>query len=125
MSLSIETLQNVELFKSLSKSVLEALLSKMTPLEVKKDVVIVKKGDLAISMFFIVSGKVRVVKDNEELEEGVGSFFGELGLLFSVRRTATVIASEDCLLMVLSKGDFQSLAEKYVNFFQFWVWIYY
>lgn len=116
MSLSIDMLKKVDLFKSLSNPVLEALLSKMSSLKVKKDVVIVKKGDLAISMFFIVSGRVKVVKDNEEIEEGAGSFFGELGLLFSVRRTATVIASEDCLLMVLSKGDFQSLAERYLFF---------
>lgn len=39
-------------------------------------------------------------------EEGPGEFFGEIGLLSDIPRTATVTAVTDCTLHVLSRTDF-------------------
>jgi CRP-like cAMP-binding protein len=69
-------------------------------------------------VYFIASGKVRVLlysaaEGKPVLFATLGplDMFGELAAIDGKARSATVEAEEDCELAVLSKGDFQRLAE--------------
>jgi LmbE family N-acetylglucosaminyl deacetylase len=71
---------------------------------------IIEQGEAASSLYFIVSGNAKAVRENsdgglEELEQlGAGQFFGEMGLATGNRRMAHVIASDHVTCMVFSPG---------------------
>ena len=65
------------------------------------------RGEESDRFFVIESGLVEVTQDGVVLrQEGPGEFFGEIGLLRDVPRTATVIAVEDTVLLALGRDDF-------------------
>lgn len=62
-------------------------------------------------MYWLVRGAVAVTSRDGEAtyaELKPGAFFGEIGILMSVPRTATIIARTKCLLVVLKKEDLQA-----------------
>lgn len=63
-------------------------------------------------MYWLVRGAVAVTSRDGEAtyaELRPGAFFGEIGILMDVPRTATIIARTKCLLLVLKKEDFRSI----------------
>jgi serine/threonine-protein kinase len=73
---------------------------------------IVREGEPADAAYVVVSGRAVVYKtvDNERRilrEVGAGDVFGEMAILTSSVRTASVEALEDCLLTVLSREVFE------------------
>ncbi|KAJ3027550.1 hypothetical protein HDV00_011030 [Rhizophlyctis rosea] len=76
--------------------------------------VILKEGDAAKAMFFVVKGCVKVISEDGEInyaELGPGNFFGEIGILFSMNRTATVTAKTKCLLAVITAEELRTKSE--------------
>ena len=75
--------------------------------------VIVRQGDTSMSFYIVLSGKVRVVRHSSDddgfdiVEEGPGSFFGEMGVIDDLPRAATVVALEPTECGLLAKWDFQ------------------
>ena len=66
--------------------------------------VVIREGDDADGFFVIESGLVEVTQGDRVLRrEGPGEFFGEIGLLRDVPRTATVTAVEDTVLRSLDR----------------------
>jgi CRP/FNR family transcriptional regulator, cyclic AMP receptor protein len=62
------------------------------------------------SLYLIVEGRVRVVREVGDREEtlatlGPGEFFGEMALLDGRPRSATVITEEDTQCLILSRWD--------------------
>ena len=76
--------------------------------------IIVKQGDTAEAFFIVERGTVSVSKDGIEVAELVaGQYFGEIGLLQHVPRTATVTAmSPSVQVLELSRERFLDLVEK-------------
>lgn len=71
---------------------------------------ILTEGDEAKAMYWLVRGVVAVTsRDGEAIyaELKPGSFFGEIGVLMNMPRTATILARTKCLLLVLKKEDLQ------------------
>ena len=71
--------------------------------------VIVREGDITRDMFILQEGKVKVVKQmaGHEIELGTmekGDFFGEMSLLESEPRTASIIATKPCKVLVIQAG---------------------
>ncbi|CAJ2500749.1 Uu.00g036020.m01.CDS01 [Anthostomella pinea] len=69
---------------------------------------VLTEGDEAKAMYWLVRGVVAVTsRDGEAVyaELKPGSFFGEIGVLMNMPRTATIIARTKCLLLVLKKED--------------------
>ena len=81
---------------------------------VAKGRAIVEEGSLGESMFVLMRGRVRVEKRTPAddrytvtfLSHDKGDFFGELGLLDSDRRSATVTAESDCEVIVIERDRF-------------------
>lgn len=79
---------------------------------VPKGAVIIKEGEFGNQAFLVQSGAVRVFvkSDDREVELaklGTGQIFGEMALIFDGPRTASVQASEDCNLIVISRQQFE------------------
>jgi len=75
--------------------------------------VIVRQGDTSMSFYVVLSGRVRIVRHTagddgvDIVEEGPGSFFGEMGVIDDLPRAATVVAIEQSECALLAKWDFQ------------------
>lgn len=67
--------------------------------------VIVRQGDTSLSLYVVLSGRVRIVRDSVVVAEGP-SFFGELGVIDDLPRAATVVAMEPTECALLTKWDF-------------------
>jgi CRP-like cAMP-binding protein len=69
-----------------------------------------KQGQFAHEFFVIEDGAAQVIQDGELLTElGAGDFFGEIGLLETQRRTASVVASTPMDLIVMFQREFKQM----------------
>ncbi len=81
-----------------------------TILEFHKDQVVFAQGDAADTVFYIQSGRVKVVVISEQGKEAVvgifgpGQFFGEGCMNGHSVRIATTTAMEDCLITAITKA---------------------
>ena len=75
--------------------------------------VIVKEGDRGDELFIVLSGTVRVARgESTLLEIGAGEAFGEMALIRSMPRSATVTAVEPSELIALRRQDFFEILRK-------------
>ena len=93
-------LENMPLFKTLSSyermNVADALFSK----SFRKDEPIIKQGEDAQCMYFVESGAVRILREQDGQSKEIkvcnkGDYFGELALLTKKPRAATALANDD------------------------------
>jgi CRP/FNR family cyclic AMP-dependent transcriptional regulator len=111
----IEFLRNIELFSSLTDGELHQIISKIIVKEFKKNEIIFYEEDTNEFMYIILSGKVKVVHTSSDGKEIIlaihksNEFFGEISLIDGKTSPATVSATEDSLIAIISKKDFYSL----------------
>lgn len=79
---------------------------------------IIVEGDVGDTLYLIMRGVVRVIKktDGKEIDLATliaGDFFGEIALLFGVKRTATCKAVTPCILFSLDRKDFEKVKERF------------
>lgn len=75
--------------------------------------VIFREGDAATELFVIKSGQVRVQIGNRTVTElGADSIFGEMALIDSEPRSATVVAITDTELVPVSEKQFLFLVSQ-------------
>ena len=104
------------LFASAPDEFLAAIGKHLRPQSNAPHDTILTEGDDAKAMYWLVRGAVAVTsRDGESTyaELKPGAFFGEIGILMSIPRTATIVARTKCLLVVLKKED---LAKELPNF---------
>ncbi|RCH95808.1 hypothetical protein CU098_011113 [Rhizopus stolonifer] len=80
-----------------------------------RDVIIVE-GEPAKAMFFLLRGSVDVCSaDFERIYATLpkGSCFGEIGILYSMPRTATVVAGSKCVVAALTADDVNAILPQY------------
>ncbi|KAI9317606.1 hypothetical protein BX666DRAFT_1645420 [Dichotomocladium elegans] len=76
-----------------------------------RDVIIVK-GEQAKAMFFLLRGRVEVCSaDFEQIYATLdrGTCFGEIGILYAIPRTATVVAQQKCTVAILTAETVRSI----------------
>jgi len=100
----------VPLFSRLDASQIADIVSLLTPLVVPPDHAIVRVGEEADTMYFIVSGQVEIETYPKPIFLKSGEFFGEIGLLEKRKRTAAVISLTRCHLLELKAAAFWELA---------------
>ena len=72
----------------------------------------VRQGDLGREFALIVEGEAVVERDGVEVARlGPGAHFGELALLESIPRNASVIAATDMTVQVIDRRGFDTLLE--------------
>jgi len=72
--------------------------------------VIVPEGEEGLGFYFITEGRVRVLRNGEEIGTlGAGDFFGEVSLLEGTVRNATVIADGSVTCIGILRSFFRPL----------------
>lgn len=110
-------LADVALFAGLPPARLETAMRRATLRDVKAGTTIIRQGDPADFFYVIGNGRVEVTQADQSGASRVlrqmsgGEFFGEIGLLSRVPRTATVTAMTDCTLVSLEGAAFLELVE--------------
>ncbi|ORY40457.1 camp-binding domain-like protein, partial [Rhizoclosmatium globosum] len=103
----IDVLRKFPLFSRFPQTILETISSTSHEITRKAGQKIISKGEEGREIFFLMEGRVSVLLDESDEEKAVTlqptTFFGELGVLFEIKRTATVIAKTDCMLLVVLK----------------------
>jgi voltage-gated potassium channel len=99
----------VPLFRTLDAARIAAVAGVLRARRAERGERLIRKGDQADSMYFIVSGEVEVDQETTAPKGhlSAGDFFGEIALIAERERTATITALSTCKLLVLQKGDFE------------------
>ncbi|KAK3382169.1 hypothetical protein B0T24DRAFT_672173 [Lasiosphaeria ovina] len=112
----VDRIRSFPLFMSAPEDFLVAIGAHLRPQINSAHDHILSEGDEAKAMYWLVRGVVAVTsRDGEAVyaELKPGAFFGEIGVLMDIPRTATIIARTKCLLVVLKKEDLQAELPKY------------
>jgi CRP/FNR family cyclic AMP-dependent transcriptional regulator len=118
--------QKIYLFQDLEESELRQVLDRTCCREFADGAVIIQEGEPGDSLFIMQTGEVEITKqltlvlDEDTPKERVmirlnaenGVYFGEMALLESETRSATVTALTDCSLLELHQKDFLDLIEQ-------------
>ncbi|WP_455218102.1 Crp/Fnr family transcriptional regulator [Kaarinaea lacus] len=111
-------LSNISLFADLSAPDLEAITKLAVTRNFPRNTMVLCEGDQSDSLYVVLSGKVKVFLSDEEGKEvtlnvqGEGEYFGELALLDSSPRSASVVTVEEKKLAIISKKAFEDCMEK-------------
>ncbi|PQE20273.1 cyclic nucleotide-binding domain-containing protein [Rutstroemia sp. NJR-2017a BBW] len=112
----VDRIRSFPLFLSAPDSFLAAIGKHLRPQVHSPHDHILTEGDDAKAMYWLVRGAVAVTSRDGEAtyaELKPGAFFGEIGILMDVPRTATIIARTKCLLVVLKKEDLRTELPKF------------
>jgi len=103
----IETLRKCVFLKGLNENILHDLASRAVTLRVAAGDTIVTQGETGSDMFFIISGSARVHHGEVVLADiGAGDVFGEMAVLDSEKRSASVTLHGDSVLLSVGRDDF-------------------
>lgn len=99
---------NVPLLRDLSVMQMRELLLECSILRPAAGSALFRKNDYTNSCMAIIEGSVMVEIQEDDgqvgfITLGPGQFFGEMGLISGRRRTATVLAGEDCSILELPR----------------------
>jgi len=105
-----EQLAEVPLFAGLSGADLRQVGSLATRVNVPAGAKLAHQGKAGREFLVVLDGTVDVVIDDEVVATcGAGEFFGEIALLEHGTRTATVVATTDCVVDVINQAEFATL----------------
>jgi len=100
---------HVPFFSHLSAREIARIAELLHPRTYMPNEVIFHRDEAADGMYFIVSGKVEVETLSGPVTLGKGDFFGELGLLYTGKRTATLMAVSYVELLKLDAENLHRL----------------
>jgi MFS family permease len=103
----IALLRSLPLFAELPGPAIEALAASLTPAELPAGTVLIRQGDPGDAYYAIAAGELDVQQDGRFLRRcGRGEGIGEIALLHSIPRTATVIAHSAATVYRLNREPF-------------------
>lgn len=103
------------LFHALNDEAHHKLMTKLKWVEMRGGDVLFRQGEEGDSLYILITGRLKaLVNGNGEHEREVGEIsqgecVGEMALITGEARSATICAIRDCMLVRLSKEDFQDL----------------
>lgn len=112
-NVKVEALKRAPLFEGLSKKELVELARVTDDLEVESGTVLCREGKVGREFFVIVDGTAEVTSAGKRLA-GLrgGDFAGEIALLKTSKRTATVTASTPLRCFILAQSAFRRVLEE-------------
>jgi len=109
----IEALKRAPLFEGLSKKELTELARVTDDLMVGPGTVLCREGKVGREFFVIVDGEAEVTKGGKHiaLRKG-GDFVGEIALITTKKRTATVTATTPLRCFILTQAAFRRVLDE-------------
>ncbi len=112
-SSKVDLLRSIPLFARLSKGDLERVAQLADQVDVPSGRVLTREGDRGAEMFVIMSGRVRVERNGQEVADlGPGDWLGEMALVSEGDRTATATTTEPSQLLVVAHREFHALMDE-------------
>ena len=106
----VELIRKVPLFSKLSKKGLEEVAHIADELDLPKGKVMAEEGDRGREFFVLLEGEADVTKGEKSINTmHEGDFFGEIALVTKMPRTASVTATTDVRVLVITERDFGAL----------------
>ncbi|HTR80479.1 MAG TPA: Crp/Fnr family transcriptional regulator [Bacteroidota bacterium] len=112
-------LRNVPIFNELNDQELEKIAALGVRKKYKKGSIILLEEETGAALFVIVSGKVKIVRMDDDGREvilsilGESDFFGEMAILDGLTRSASVVATAKSELFMIHRRDFLKLLNDY------------
>jgi CRP-like cAMP-binding protein len=109
----IELLKRVPLFSRLDKKGLQDVAQIADQLDLPAGKEMATQGDRGREFFVLLDGEADVTKNGEHVNTmRTGDFFGEIALVTKMPRTATVTATTDVDVLVITEHDFDALLKR-------------
>src|SRR5688572_8142701 len=111
-ALNPNVLKNVPLFSSFSDMQLSALVPAVQHRRFPRGAYVIRAGEETDALYIILSGRAKVlIPDNDGNEVilsviGPSEFFGEMGLIDDLPRSASVATLETCEMLRIGRGGF-------------------
>jgi serine/threonine protein phosphatase PrpC len=115
LALKREALANMPLFQRLSERELLRVMQAVEPRDYGDGEVVMREGDKGDELFIVLDGTVRVSRGDQVLTRlGAGEHFGEMALIRSVPRSATITAEggAGASLIAIRRADFFEILRK-------------
>lgn len=107
----LDLLKGVPMFAPLSVAAKEYIAENLVPESAAQGTTIIEEGGPADRFYVVVDGEVEITQGDRLIaRRGAGSYFGEIGLLRNVARTATVTAVAETQLYSLGRDEFLAAA---------------
>ncbi|MCB1270847.1 MAG: cyclic nucleotide-binding domain-containing protein [Microthrixaceae bacterium] len=104
--------RNLPIFQGCSEDQLREIDRVADEVHIQAGRTVLRQGDLGQEFAVIIDGEADVVKDGEVVARlGPGAYFGEVALLDSITRTASVVAATDLTLEVIDRRGFNTLLD--------------
>lgn len=117
--LNQDIIAKVPFFKNASRPFIRDIILNLKPIIFTPGDTIITFGEVGHEMYFISRGEVIVSNEQETITYatlGTGQYFGEMALILSTERTATVRSKGFCDLYVLDRKTFNSILRRYPLF---------
>jgi CRP/FNR family cyclic AMP-dependent transcriptional regulator len=112
-NVKVEALKRAPLFEGLSKKELAELARVTEDLMIEPGTVLCREGRVGREFFVIVDGDAEVTKGGKKIAtRSGGDFVGEIALLTTTTRTATVTATTPLRCFILTQSDFRRVLDE-------------
>jgi CRP/FNR family transcriptional regulator, cyclic AMP receptor protein len=109
----IELIRKVPLFSKLNKKGLEDVAHIADELDLPQGKLMAEEGDRGREFFVLLEGEADVTKCDRSINRlHKGDFFGEIALVTHMPRTASVTATSDVRVLVITERDFAALLKR-------------
>jgi serine/threonine protein phosphatase PrpC len=113
LSLKLEILKSMQMFRYLSYRELVRVLNVTETHEYGAGQEIIRQGDPGEAMYVVLSGQVKLDREGAVVAQlGRGQHFGEMALVDRTVRSLTATAAEDSRLLALRRRDFYEIIKK-------------
>lgn len=110
----IDLIRDTEYFSDIEESTLAEMAKACQYVEVSRGSTLYREGERAESFYILAYGRLGVFSGRRRISEvHPRECVGEVALLRDGKRTTTVKAERDCLLLQLTKKSFESLLENH------------
>lgn len=113
LPVSITALRSLPMFETLSNERLEKIANFASLRTIARHTTVIQAGDRTDNIYLILTGELTVQISDQEGREVIlsllkpGEMFGEMGVMDDNPRSATVISTQPCDLVVIAKEDFK------------------
>jgi CRP-like cAMP-binding protein len=109
----VELLKGVPLFSKLDKKALQDVAHIADEIDLPAGKEMATEGDRGREFFVLLKGEAEVTRGGEKINTmKEGDFFGEIALVTKMPRTATVTATSDVDVLVITERAFDDLLKK-------------